>query len=157
MSAEVDTESDSTDQVKKRRHRTPTCPASSFCVISPNLNRCSRILFDNPMMDCTSRWIRGQRTTSRQGSWTDSVSAEVDTESDPTDQVKKRRHRVSQAQLPLGRAILTLPTQCHQSLTHANAVCHSHKWTERREMVVGPFGSSDQKDRPALFASFHRT
>ena len=96
------------------------------------------------MMDCTFSWIRGRRTTSRQGSWTDSVSAEVDTESDPTDQVKKRRHRVSQAQLPLGRAFLTLPTQCHQSLTHANTVCHSHKWTERREMVVGPFGSSDR-------------
>ena len=94
----------------------------------------------------------GQRTTSRQGSWTDSVSAEVDTESDPTDQVKKRRRLVSQAQLPLGRAFLTLLTQCHRSLTHANTVCHSHKWSERREMVVGPFGSSDQPRKyPTVF------
>jgi hypothetical protein len=88
------------------------------------------------MVDCTFSWIRGRRTTSRQVSWTDSVSAEVDTESDQIDQAKKRRHRVSQAQLTLGRAFLTLPTQCHQSLTHANTVCHSHKWAERREMVV---------------------
>jgi len=45
-------------------------------------------LFDKPMMDCTFSWIRGRRATSRQVSWTDPLSVEIDTESDPIDRVK---------------------------------------------------------------------